>query len=108
MLTRNQSTLSGWPVRSSAWSLIRCNAPAPSTDTHSCTDMVEAKKIIQDKTSRFTKAHITGDTTFLNNIFTTDARIFAPGSDVVTGRRSIEAINAEYVSYGIRSSFAKR
>ncbi|AUD05777.1 nuclear transport factor 2 family protein [Spirosoma pollinicola] len=81
--------------------LVRCNAPAPSSDTHSRTDMVVAKKIIQDKTSRFTNAHITGDTAFLNNIFTTDARIFAPGSAVVTGRRSIEAINAEYVSYGI-------
>ena len=92
--------MSGCPVRSSAChSYVATRQLRPPI--HTAVPTWWKQKNIQDKTSRFTKAHIIGETTFLNNIFTTDALIFAPGSDVVTGRRSIEAINAEYVSYGI-------
>jgi ketosteroid isomerase-like protein len=66
-------------------------------------DVNAVKLIIEEKTIKFTKAHITGDTSFLNNIFTTDARVFAPGSFTVSGREAIAAINSEYIGYGIKS-----
>lgn len=65
-------------------------------------DLTAVKKIITEKNIRFTQAHITGDTTFLNNIFTADARIFPPNSEIVTGRSAIAALNTEYVQYGIK------
>lgn len=77
-------------------------ATSGAPGTSDTVDMVALKQIIQAKNDQFTNAHITGDTAFLNNIFTADARIFAPGSEVVTGRRSIEAINREYIEYQIK------
>ena len=64
-------------------------------------DITEMKKIIIKKNSEFTKAHITRDTTFLNNIFTQDAKVFPPNSDVVNGRAAIGVLNSEWVNYGI-------
>ena len=64
-------------------------------------DISEAREIISEKTKRFTESHITRDTAYLNNIFTTDARVYPPGSEVVTGRKAIAQLNAEWVSYGI-------
>lgn len=60
------------------------------------------KKIIEEKSRRFTNAHITRDTAFLNNIFTKDAKVFAPNADLVTGSVAISALNAEWVNFGIK------
>lgn len=38
-------------------------------------DVNDAKSKIQQLTKRFTEAHISKDTSFLNNIFTEDARV---------------------------------
>jgi ketosteroid isomerase-like protein len=62
----------------------------------------EAKNLIQEKRTRFTQSHITGDTAFLNNIFTNDAKVFAPNSDVVVGRKAIADLNTLWVSYNIK------
>jgi hypothetical protein len=64
-------------------------------------DIANLKKIIDEKNNRFTQAHITGDTAFLNNIFTLDARVFAPNSEVVVGRSAIALVNLEYINFGI-------
>ena len=64
-------------------------------------DMQAAQKTIASQTHAFTKAHITKDTAFLNNIFTKDARIFPPNSEVVSGRKSIAKLNEDWVNYGI-------
>jgi len=66
-------------------------------------DIKVEQPIIEEKTRRFTEAHITGDTSFLNNIFTPDARVFAPGASTVSGRSAIAVMNNEYVGYGIKS-----
>ena len=65
-------------------------------------DVAAMKKIIGEKNNQFTKAHITGDTTFLNNIFTQDAKAFPPNSDVVTGRSAIAAVNSQWVNFDIK------
>ena len=70
-------------------------------DTTATFDVAAMKEIINDKNNQFTQAHVTGDTAFLNTIFSRDARIFAPNTDVVTGRAAIAKLNAEYVSFGI-------
>jgi len=65
-------------------------------------DSIAMKKIIDEKTNKFTQAHITKDTAYLNNIFTQDAKTYPPNSDVVTGRVAISAVNSEWVNYGIK------
>jgi ketosteroid isomerase-like protein len=62
----------------------------------------EAKNIIQEKRTQFTQSHITCDTAFLNSIFTDDAKVFAPGSDVVVGRKAIAHLNTQWVGYNIK------
>ena len=65
-------------------------------------DLTEIKKTIEEKNNQFTKAHITRDTAFLNNIFTKDAKVFAPNSEVVIGRSAIAAVNWQWVNFGIK------
>lgn len=65
-------------------------------------DSIAMKKIIDEKTNKFTQAHITKDTAYLNHIFTQDAKAYPPNSDVVTGRAAISAVNSEWVNYGIK------
>ena len=77
------------------------DSTASDKDSPATFDLTAMKKIIQEKNNRFAEAHITGDTTFLNNIFTQDAKVFPPNSDVVTGRSAIAEANSEWVSYGI-------
>ena len=60
-----------------------------------------AKSEIQEKTKQFTKAHITKDTAYLNNIFTEDAKVFPPNSEVVVGKKAISKLNFDWVNYGI-------
>ena len=64
-------------------------------------DLNTAKTKIQEMTNRFTEAHITKDTAYLNNIFTNDARVFPPNSEIVTGKNAISQLNTDWVNYGI-------
>ena len=64
-------------------------------------DLNAAKTKIQEKTIRFTEAHITKDTAYLNNSFTEDARVFPPNSEIVTGKKAISQLNLDWVNYGI-------
>ncbi len=64
-------------------------------------DISQSESEVRAKTDRFTAAHITRDTAFLNNIFTEDARVFAPNSARVVGKKAIPRVNAEWVEYGI-------
>ena len=52
-------------------------------------------------TKRVTEAHISKDTSFLNNIFTDDARVLPPNSEIVMGRKAISQLNTNWVNYGI-------
>ena len=65
-------------------------------------DLTAMEKIIDEKNNQFMQAHITGDTTFLNNIFTEDAKVFPPNSDAVVGRAAISAVNSQWVNFGIK------
>lgn len=65
-------------------------------------DLAEMKKVIKEKSEKFTEAHITRDTAFLNNIFTIDARGYPPNSEVVKGRAALSAVNEEWVNYDIK------
>ncbi len=65
-------------------------------------DLQAVKKIIEEKNKLFTAAHTTGDTAYLNNTFTKDAKVFAPNTDVVIGKKAISKLNEEWLSYGIK------
>ena len=65
-------------------------------------DFEAASEVISAKTQRFTESHITGDLEFLDNVFTEDGRAYPPGSDKISTRADISAINAQYVNeYGV-------
>jgi len=84
---------------------ISCNNNSSNqTDKDKITsfDINSMKTIIKEKSAKFTQAHITRDTAFLNNIFAKDAKVYAPNSDVVIGRSAISAVNSEWVNYGIK------
>ena len=83
---------------------VGCNNNPTETykDSSSTFDTTGLRKIIDEKNNKFTQAHIVGDTTFLNNIFTQDARVFAPNTEVITGHSAIAAINLEYISFEIK------
>lgn len=86
--------------------LIGCNTERGSAFEKNEAETVEfdlnsAEKIIREITNRFTEAHITRDTAFLNNCFTEDARVYPPNSEVVTGKADIARLNYEWVSYDI-------
>lgn len=78
------------------------NTITPSSTANSSSfDTTGLRKIIEEKNSQFGKAHILRGTAFLNNIFTENARVFAPNAEIITGRSAIAAINWEYVNFGI-------
>lgn len=64
-------------------------------------DLAAVARIIKEKNDRFTAAHITGDTTVLNDYYAPDARVLAPNTAPVEGRAAIARMNDEYVSFGI-------
>ena len=67
-------------------------------------DISAMKKIIQEHNDAFMKAHITRDTAILNGMYTKDAKVFAPNSEVITDRAVIEAMNLEWVNYDVREA----
>ncbi|MBI1193801.1 MAG: DUF4440 domain-containing protein [Bacteroidetes bacterium] len=87
------------------------NSPSPQTsqetspetaqETAAVFDLNEAAGIIQKKTNKFTAAHITKDTAYLNNSFTKDARVFPPNAEAVVGRSDIAQLNVDWVNYGV-------
>ncbi|MCA0131610.1 nuclear transport factor 2 family protein [Winogradskyella alexanderae] len=64
-------------------------------------DLNTTKTLIKEKTKQFTEAHIIKDTTYLNSIFTKDARVFPPNSEAVSGIKAISQLNTDWVNYGI-------
>jgi len=84
--------------------VLGCNQQQKPTDKDSAAsfDITAMKTIIQEKNNQFTKAHITGDTAFLNNIFTQDAKVFPPNSDAVIGHHAIAVLNLQYVNFDIK------
>lgn len=80
------------------------NSASNETDNKSVAgfDLTAMKKIIKEKSHKFTEAHITRDTSYLNNIFTKDANGYPPNSDIITGRDALAAVNSEWVNYGIK------
>lgn len=71
------------------------NTPLPGFNVE------EAKAEIREKTNRFTAAHISKDTAFLNDIFTAGATIYPPNAEAVTGLTAIAQLNWDWVNYGI-------
>lgn len=92
-------------IASAPMLFLGCNSNTSTItnkDYSSNFDTTGLRKIIDEKNDKFTHAHIVGDTAFLNNIFTPDARVLAPNSEVITGRSAIAAINLKYISFGIK------
>jgi ketosteroid isomerase-like protein len=80
------------------------NSTSKETDSSDVAtfDLPAMKKIIKEKSDKFTQAHITRDTAYLNNIFSKDANVYSPNSDIITGRDAIATVNTEWVNYGIK------
>ncbi|MFT6868123.1 MAG: ketosteroid isomerase-like protein [Cyclobacteriaceae bacterium] len=77
------------------------NSSSNSLESDSTFNLNEVSGIIWDKTDRFTEAHLTKDTIFLNGCFTSDARVFPPNSEIVSGIAAISQLNSDWVKYGI-------
>ena len=65
-------------------------------------DVTAMKKIIDEKNNRFTKAHVTNDTTAIVNFFTQDARVLAPNADAVIGLPAITVLVSQCQKFGIK------
>ncbi len=80
------------------------NTASTDTDKDSAAtfDVTAMKKIIEEKNNQFTKAHITGDSAAMVNIYTQDAKVFPPNSDAVIGRPAIEVLTSQYLKFDIK------
>jgi len=65
-------------------------------------DINVMKKIIQEKNSQFTKAHVTGDHLVIDTMFTEDGRSFPPNAGAVIGRAAIAQLTAEFIKFGVQ------
>ncbi len=75
--------------------------PAADARQSAAFDVAAMRPVIKEKNDRFTRSHITGDSAYLINIFTADARVLPPNSPAVTGKAAIVALNMEYIKSGI-------
>jgi len=57
---------------------------------------------INEKNEAFAKAFTTGDSAAMVNHYTTDGKIFAPNTDMVSGQPAIAALISEYLKFGIK------
>lgn len=64
-------------------------------------DVSAMQSVIEERNRVFTGAHVTGDSAAMVDIFTADARVLPPDADPVIGRRAIEVLTAEYLTFGI-------
>ena len=64
-------------------------------------DLDAMSAVIREKTNRFTEAHITKDTAFLNSCFAEDGKSYPPNSEAIVGKQAIAKLNAEWVDYGV-------
>lgn len=88
---------------------IGCNNTTTNTPTKSASsfNLDSLKEIIQQKNNAFMKAHVEKDTAYLNNSYIKEGKVFAPNTDVVTGRSAIATLNLEWVNYGITEAVEK-
>lgn len=100
-----------WPVALGALALVAisatgCNRPAtPSSntipDSSAAFDVAAMRPVIEARNRAFTQAHVVSDSAGMVNIFTSDARVLPPNAEPVIGKRAIEILTAQYLTYGI-------
>ena len=71
-------------------------------DSISTFDMTATRKIIDEKNHEFEKAFVGGDSATLVHHYTSDAKLFPPNADAVTGSDAIAKIISQYLKYGIK------
>lgn len=64
-------------------------------------DLSAMRTEIEARNRVFTNAHVIGDSAAMVNIFASDARVLPPNADPVIGRPAIEALTAQYLTFGI-------
>lgn len=64
-------------------------------------DLSKLRMLIERKNQQFTRAHVTGDRSTIDSMFTDDAKVLPPNAEPVIGRKAIDALTAEYIGYGI-------
>lgn len=74
---------------------------AATRDSAVAFDLSAMRAEIEARNRIFTEAHVVIDSAAMVNIFTTDARILPPNADPVIGRPAIEAMTAQYMTFGI-------
>jgi ketosteroid isomerase-like protein len=77
-------------------------ATPPADETAATFDLAAMRTLITEKNTRFTQAHISGDSAVLIDYFTPDARVLGPNAKAVVGQAAIAELNAQYVGYGIK------
>ena len=64
-------------------------------------DLVTTRALISGQNTRFTQAHVVGDSATIDSMFTADARSLPPGSNAVVGLPAIHVLTMEYLEAGI-------
>jgi hypothetical protein len=64
-------------------------------------DLAALRKVIEENNARFTKAHVTGDGSLIDSMFTQDAKVLPPESEPVVDRSAIAKLTADYIASGV-------
>ena len=64
-------------------------------------NLTEMNKFIQLKNNQFTEAHVIGDNTAIDTMFTQDAKSFPPNAEPVIGRSAISILTKKYIDSGV-------
>lgn len=86
----------------SALTLIAaCSQPPAARTEAAAFDLAAARTQIAALNDQFTQAHVRGDSTTIDSMFTADARSLPPGAEAAVGMAAIHALTVDYIKAGI-------
>ena len=81
--------------------LSACAGPSSARTEAPTFDLATTRALISGQNTRFTQAHVVGDSVTIDSMFTADARSLPPGTNAVVGLRAIHVLTMEYLKAGI-------
>lgn len=81
--------------------LVACSQPPAAGTEAAAFDLAAARTQITALNNQFTQAHVRGDSTMIDSLFTADARSLPPGAEAAVGMSAIHALTVEYIKAGI-------
>lgn len=78
-----------------------CSGSAAARPDAPAFDLTRARAQIEALNAKFTQAHVMGDSTTIDSMFTPDARSLPPGADAAVGIAAIHALTMNFLQVGI-------